>query len=55
MPHNKVLQQNLSLTKIININPKILVVNYIKQNNYFSKIIGYNNINKYFILNNDIH
>jgi hypothetical protein len=36
--------RNISLMKIITINPKILVVNYIKQNTYFSKIIGYNNI-----------
>ena len=36
--------RKVSLTKIITINPKILVVNYIKHNNYFSKIIGYNNI-----------
>ena len=36
--------RNYSLTKVININPKILVINYIKQNSFFSKIIGYNNI-----------
>lgn len=36
--------RNISLTKLITINPRILVVNYIKYNNYFSKIIGYNNV-----------
>jgi len=36
--------KNLPLTKVININPKILVVKYFKQNIFFSKIIGYNNI-----------
>ena len=36
--------RNVLQNKVLIINPKILVVNYIKQNNYFSKIIGYNNI-----------
>ena len=36
--------RNISPTKVIMINPKILVINYIKKNDYFSKIIGYNNI-----------
>jgi hypothetical protein len=31
-------------TKEITINPKFLVVKYIKTNDFFSKIIGYNNI-----------
>ena len=36
--------RNVLPNKLLIINPKILVVNYIKQNNYFSKIIGYNTI-----------
>lgn len=36
--------RNIPSTKIITINPKVLVINYIKQNDYFSKIIGYNNV-----------
>ena len=39
------LTKNL-MTKIILIKPKIIVVNYIKQNSFFNKIIGYNNLNK---------
>jgi hypothetical protein len=35
---------NIPQNKLILINPRILVVKYIKQNNYFSKIIGYNKI-----------
>ena len=35
---------NNFLTKKININTKNLVVNYLKQNSYFNKIIGYNKI-----------
>jgi hypothetical protein len=35
---------SLILTKRIIINTKYLVVNYVKQNSYFNKIIGYNNI-----------
>jgi hypothetical protein len=38
------LRKNLE-TQIILINPKKLVVNYIKQNNFFIKIIGYNKFN----------
>ena len=37
------LRKNISLTKIITIKPTILVVNYKKQNTFFSQIIGYNN------------
>ena len=36
--------RNILSTKVITINPTILVVNYIKKNDYFSKIIGYNNV-----------
>lgn len=32
------------LMKPIVINPKILVINYVKSNTFFNKIIGYNNI-----------
>jgi hypothetical protein len=39
------LRKNL-LTQTIVIKPKFLVVNYIKQNSFFNKIIGYNNLNK---------
>lgn len=39
------LTKNL-MTKIILIKPKLIVVNYIKQNSFFNKIIGYNNLNK---------
>jgi hypothetical protein len=34
-------------SKIILINPKLLVVNYDKNNNFFKKIIGYNRYNNY--------
>ena len=36
--------RNISSKKVITLNPKILVINYIKKNDYFSKIIGYNNV-----------
>jgi len=39
------LRKNL-MTQTIIIKPKIFVVNYIKQNSFFNKIIGYNNLNK---------
>ena len=39
------LRKNL-LTQTIIIKPKFLVVNYIKHNSFFNKIIGYNNLNK---------
>lgn len=38
-------RQNLS-SKMILIKPKLLVVNYIKHNHFFRKIIGYNTLNK---------
>ncbi len=42
--NNSLILKNSLLTKRIIINTKYLVVNYIKQNNFFNKIIGYNNI-----------
>ena len=39
------LRKNL-MTHMIVIKPKLLIVNYIKQNSFFYKIIGYNNLNK---------
>jgi hypothetical protein len=34
------------MSQMILIKPKLIVVNYIKQNTFFNKIIGYNNLNK---------
>ena len=34
------------MSQMILIKPKLFVVNYIKQNSFFNKIIGYNNLNK---------
>jgi hypothetical protein len=44
---NIIIQKNnLHNNTMILIKPKLLVVNYIKDNDFFSKIIGYNVINK---------
>ncbi len=36
-------QQNYLHSSLIIIKPKIHIVNYIKNNSFFNKIIGYNN------------
>lgn len=40
---NYIGSQNIAL-KVITINPRFLFVKQIKNNNFFRKIIGYNNI-----------
>ena len=36
-------KQNYTHSGLITIKPKVHVVNYMKNNSFFSKIIGYNN------------
>lgn len=36
-------QKKLSQSELIVIKPKLCVVNFIKNNSFFNKIIGYNN------------